>query len=229
LPLSYAERPLTLPRLVLAPWVAAEGVRTGGTQANLTLGAAIGLTDDLQVSAIFAPLQLSPTVTYGEIARPGPSVGITYRVYRRDSEIALHVDGTVITRPLSSGAVVRPGLRFRNHLGALRIDSAIVFAVTAARTTTVGFAAPIALSVNAGPFFHLGADTGIALATFEAPINVNVPLGTFMGVSIGGSSGALLDIDGFFHWPAILTGAMHAGSTADAYEGGVVVRGYWAL
>jgi hypothetical protein len=225
---SYAARPVTLPPLVLDPTSRFDVARQTGTTLNLAFGAALGVTDDVEVEALAAPLQLWPSVTYGQLDQPGPRAGITYRAVGGNAEVALHVDGTAITLPRSSGAIVRPGFLVREHAGTkLRIDSGVFLRATIAHTTSVGLEAPFALSVDVAPPVHIGFRTGLSLDTFDAPLGLDVPLGVFAGYAIGGKDGALLDIDPFFLWPQLLTLATQSQSTTSTFQVGIDIR--WFL
>ena len=232
LPLSYVERPLTLPRLVLDPGVDFNVTNVNGTFANLALRAAFGVTDDFEIEAIVAPLQLSPTVTYGQVEQPGPSLGLTYRVPPNSgSEVAVHIDATVFTLPGLSGVILRPGLPLLFHMGKrARIDCGAYVPITAAYTTTVGLRLPFAVAVDIVETMHIGASTGFTIETFNAPANFVLPLGVFAGYAIGGKDGPVVDIDPFFRWPRLLPANPNLGeNTADEYQVGVELRGYFYL
>jgi hypothetical protein len=219
MPRSFAERPLTLARFVLAPMarIEVEGAEQG-TFLNLGLGAAFGITPDVQVEAVVAPLQLWPSATYGEADQPGPRAGVTYRFYDGTTEAALRLDATVITLPHSSGAVVTPGILIRNHARSLRVDSGIFVRATVAQTTAVGFDAPFSIAGNITDAFHLGVSTGVSLATFDNPFGLAIPFGAFAGYAVGGKDGPILDIDPFFRWPELAGTPPPNGSTTSLYQ-----------
>jgi hypothetical protein len=228
LPLSYAERPLTLPRLVLEPIGEIEVAHETGTLLNLGLGVAFGIADDFQVDVIALPLELTPSVTYGQAEQPGPRLGLTYRLGRGLAEVGVHIDATVITLPDSSGFVLRPGLPFRFHTGEkVRLDMGFYVPVTVARTTAAGFDAPFSFAVNASEPFYLGLSSGLSFATFEAPFDVVLPLGVFAGYAIGGKDGPILDIDPFLRWPELVSFAPQSVNTATVFQAGVQIR--WFL
>ena len=205
LPLSYIERPLTLPRLVLNPVAELNVTRDSGDYAvNLALAAAVGITDDWEIHAVVAPLQLSPGVTYGQADQPGPSLGTTYRMLSRGTEAALRLDVTALTLPHTTGAIVRPGMPFRAHAGeSVRFDWGVFVNVTASHTTTVGVQLPFALAVDIVEPLHVGVNTGLTLDSIDAPGSLAIPLGFFAGYAIGGKDGPILDIDPFFRWPKV--------------------------
>jgi hypothetical protein len=130
LPLPEAQRPVTLPRLVFAPGVDFQVDRRPdlGTFGELDVSGAIGLTDDLAVHALVAPLELwAPNgggFRYGETNRNfGPDAGVTVRFVRGPVELAGDLSGSVYAVPGLSGGSVTPGLRLRVHAtDMLRFD-----------------------------------------------------------------------------------------------------------
>jgi len=131
LPVSEAQRPLTLPRLVLAPEIGfdVDHRPNQGAYGDLDASGQFGITDDLMVDALVAPLQLwappgnanlvypnESRVQYGETTRNrGPSVGLTYRFLRGSTEIAGSLTGRVFTVPGLSGGAIIPSLPIRVH------------------------------------------------------------------------------------------------------------------
>ncbi len=230
MPLAYAERPLTLPRLALDP-AASFGVdREEATLVNLGFALAFGVTDAFEVHAIVAPLQLSPTVRYGQGEQPGPSVGAIYRFSPDAATVAgLQLDATVLTLPETSGAILRPGLPLRSHTGkTVRFDYGFYFPVTIGVSKTVGFQAPFAVAANVSSAVHIGFTSGLSFQTFDAPLNLVMPFGVLAGSAIGGKDGPILDIDPFFRWPQLLSASPPTGeNTAAVFQVGVDVR--WFL
>jgi hypothetical protein len=231
LPLAYAQRPLTLPRFVLNPLAEVYAAKAQAAFLNATLAAAFGVTDDFELEAVVAPLQLSPkSATFGQADQPGPSLGVTYRPVHVGAEVGLHFDATVITLPAASGAVLRPGIPVRFHAGKnVRIDLGAYFLVTASQTTTVGFALPVAFAVDLAEPFHLGINSGLSITTFDNPFSLALPFGFFAGYAIGTKEGPILDIDPFFRWPNVASTDVQGQSTLDQFEAGVELGGFFYL
>jgi hypothetical protein len=129
LPLARAQRPITLPALVVAPEVDFQiDHRAEGTYGELDVSAAAGLTDDLSVHALVAPLELwapgGGGLRYGETNRNfGPGAGVSYRFVRGHVELGAILSGRIFTLPNVSGGSVIPGLLFRAHLSeSARLD-----------------------------------------------------------------------------------------------------------
>jgi hypothetical protein len=133
-PISRALRPLTLPKLHLAASLdLSSAAWTQGRFTNATVGAALGITDDLTVRAVVAPLQLtSPNagtfggVHYGETAgTQGPTLTATYRFLRGDVELGAFAGGQVLTAFNLSGYRLWAGVPLRAHVSkSVRVDVA---------------------------------------------------------------------------------------------------------
>lgn len=190
LPLSYVERPLTLPRSILEPVVGFEVVKDDATFVNLGVGLAFGITDDFEVQANVAPLQLSPSRTYGQREQPGPAIGTTYRLSHRGLEVGVHLDATLFTLPGTSGVIVRPGFAFRGHAGKrARIDFGAFLPVTSSHTTTAGLQLPFALAIDVAEPVHLGISSGITLQSFDPFSSLDIRSGSSAGTRSGGRTG----------------------------------------
>ncbi|MGD0528419.1 MAG: hypothetical protein ABSE49_25005 [Polyangiaceae bacterium] len=164
LPVPEAQRPLTLPRFVLAPQAGfqADQRPDEGTFIGLDLSGAFGVTDDVTVHALVAPLQLSTPpgyggFQYGETNRNfGPGAGVTLRLLRGPVELAADLSGHVFTIPYLSGGSVTPSVLLRVHATdwvRLDVAPAVTFqfateTTTASTTVIGGMAAPPSTSVS---------------------------------------------------------------------------------
>jgi hypothetical protein len=241
LPLSFTERPLTLPRLVLNPLAELSVAKDDDTFVNLGVSAAFGITDDIQLEATPLPFQLSPTLKYGQAEQPGPSLGATFRFLKGSFELGAHADATLVTYSPLSGGIVRPGIPARIHIGkSVRIDAAaylpiyFIDAGTGSSTTTVGLQVPLAAAFDIIEPIHVGMNTGARIDDLKAAGNTfAIPFGLFAGYAIGGKDGPLLDIDPFFRWSSFATPAL-SDPNADKfnpgrYQVGVEVGGFLYL
>ncbi len=205
LPVAYASRPLTLPRLVLDPGAGFELSRVTTTITNLSVGAAFGVTDDLQVSALALPLQLTPRLRYGQGGQPGPRIGADLRYASQGTEGALHLDATILSLPATTGVILRPGLAWRFHPGTTgRIDLGAYLPATIGQTATVGLDVPFSFTIDLGRTFHAGLSTGFSFATWQAPVDITIPFGLLAGITVVGKDGPVLDVDPFWRWPVLL-------------------------
>lgn len=134
LPVSRAARPLTLPKLYLDASLDLSTTEWPvGRFTDATVGAALGITDDLTVRAVVAPLQLtSPNSRtsggfhYGETAgTQGPTLTATYRFLRGDVELGAFAGGQLLTAFNLSGYRVWVGVPLRVHASkSVRLDVA---------------------------------------------------------------------------------------------------------
>jgi hypothetical protein len=92
LPVQYVERPLTLPRLTLSPWLTVghsrriPGYREPEVTA-LAVGAALGLADYFQLEAVALPLVLGPAFRFGQL-----QAGATARIAAGPVEFGLNAE-----------------------------------------------------------------------------------------------------------------------------------------
>lgn len=235
LPVSYVERGLTLPKMILAPEVDFGVARLGGaTLVNLTALAQFSILDDLTVRATVAPLQLSPTFYYGNIDAPGPTVGATYRFVRGEVEVGASVD-LGVTAYQVTGVYFQAGLPVHVHFGTrARLDTGVFLPVQSfPGTTALGVNVPARLAVDIIEPLHVGVSTGFQIAELNPPKGVTVgntagvPLGIFGGYAIAGDKGPIVDIDPFFTWLAFISGAPGiTNPDVKDFEVGVAVTGY---
>ena len=117
-PVAQAERPLTLPKLVLDAEADVDFPHVGGFFGNVSLGASFGIVDDFTVRAVVLPLQLfgpgtagfhyGQTAPLGDADAPGPGFGLTYRFLRGVVEVGASLDFSIITAAPSSGVSITP-------------------------------------------------------------------------------------------------------------------------
>jgi hypothetical protein len=254
-PVAEAERPITLPKMVLSGEVDLDVPHLPGSAFfNASVGAAFGITDDLTVRAQVLPLQIAggggfhygqSTGLLGGIDNPGPGVGATYRFLKKEMfEIGASVDVNLITAQGFSGVVVAPGVPVRIHaLESLRIDTGAFLPITFASmsgvplggfgTTSVsanatGLQIPVSALYDITEPLHVGAATGFVIGDFSTPgASVAIPLGIFAGYAIAGKDGPVLDIDPFFTFPALTGGSAAPGS--GLWVAGVSVGGFLYL
>jgi hypothetical protein len=246
LPVAFVERGLTLPKMILAPEVDfGVGRLGGGTIVNLTALGQFSITDDLTVRATVVPLQLSPTLYYGNVDNPGPTVGATYRFLRGDVEVGVSAD-LGITAYEATGFYFDPGLPVHIHFGSrVRLDTGAflpVQTIPGARTglgpapgntTLFEVNVPVRVAVQILEPVHVGAMTGFR-AAFNPPAGnfgdtIGIPLGVFAGYAIAGAKGPIVDIDPFFSWFQFLSGTPRNTVDASDFEVGVAVTGYLYL
>lgn len=234
-PLSYSARSLTLPTLSLSPTVSATldklstatAAKTFTSIPNpktldllLAVGASFGILDNLEVGAVIAPVQVLPTVAYGD-----PSAHATFRFLKGGFELAGYFNATVLTGtgvdPLlvlpvlgKSGILLQPGLLSRIHMGSrakLDIGATVPIQLGSA-VHDIGLNVPVELAFNLLESFHIGANSGVGIQNVEAPaLTSYIPLGLLAGVSIGGDK-PIVDIGAFVNLPQFVNPGVKATS-----------------
>jgi len=153
-PVSYVERPLTLPKFTLAPSLeldierigfgaatASAGGVTVTTNAGalvvtgMQIGASFGITNDLEVGAIVLPILFSPAGGYGApfLGEEGhygePTLYATYRFLHKedfDLGVRLNIQIFVPEYGLGAGAIIEPSVPFLLHIGKrMRFDAEV--------------------------------------------------------------------------------------------------------
>ena len=260
LPVPKAQRPLTLPSLVLAPEAGfqVDERPSEGAFGELDVSAGFGITDDLAVHALVAPLQLwapgGGGLHYGETNRNfGPGAGVTFRFVRGPVEIAADLSGHVFTIPDLSGGSVTPSVLVRVHATEMvRLDVAPAVTLQFATQTTAptasfgsGIAAvpassssanavrvevPVSLLGNLTRSFDVGITTGLTIYdTTDVRNSTGIPAGVLVGYAVPGPHGPVLDVDPFFDFPYLVMPGRAAVTNTGQYQVGLTVRGYLYL
>jgi hypothetical protein len=235
LPLSYTERPLTLPKMILAPELALAVSRelgTGDVGFGMEVAARFGIIDDFEVNAVVAPVEFAPHVAY-----TGPKFGATFRFLKDEFEMGARLNVTIIThgsladaKPnlLAEGGVIfEPGVPMLLHIGKVaRLDTGVYVPIQASSSDSGGGGAglriPVAFAYDIIEPLHVGANTAFGILNFKDPgKSIYIPLGLFAGYAIATEKGPLLDIDPFFRWPYFAT----PGSSTDKVNAGVFEAG----
>jgi hypothetical protein len=139
-PLSQASRPLTLPRLMLAPELDLDISRrqyaknAADLVGGFNLGVSFGITRDFEIGTLVLPLRFGDGVTYGSERLETANVRFhaMYRMFEsKAAEIGVRLQAHVITTT-HPGAQITASLPLRFHLGTLaRLDLAPGAVVTA--------------------------------------------------------------------------------------------------
>lgn len=252
-PLSYVERPMTLPRLTLAPQLELDvdrigfAGRTGAVVvAGMQLGATFGITKDLEVGAVVLPVQFNQGAGYGglffgeEALLAEPSIFATYRfLHQHMIELGarLRMEFIVPRGGLSAGFFIEPSVPLLVHLGPrVRLDAEVGIPIgvvpsstTGKAETAVGLDVPVRVSFDIIEPLHVGASTGVRIEDFGNPKeSAVVPLGIFMGYAVGGKK-PIVDIDPFFNFVDFITpggGPFDQKVNPGVFVLGVSARGY---
>lgn len=240
LPVPYAQRPLTLTAMTLAPAFDFSLIKIpGGSIIGIGLGAQFGITDDIQVEA--TPLSLR----FGDL---GDGYGIgkiggTYRILKDDFELGVSA-GVVFGENVVGGLVGAP---MRAHIGdKARLDTGVnmMFIKPSAGDFAVGLAGPgfgpldfqpgipLEFAYNIIDQFWAGASTGFGAADFaNFGDSIFVPLGLDLGATIPYSDGKgpMVDINASFGFPAFINSFGGDAVTTEVWQIGVGAKGYFFL
>jgi hypothetical protein len=260
-PVSYVERPLTLPKLTLAPSLeldidrllitpsAGTGVGgllvaiSGGLVSGMQIGAAFGITDDLEVGAIVLPILFTQGGGYGGqfVGEEGtfgePTIYGTYRLLHReafDLGARLSIQVLVPENGLGGGAIIEPSVPLLVHVGKrLRFDAEVGIPIIAGSKTgltnggsvTAGLDVPLRLAFDVIEPLHVGVSTGFAVDDFgQAADSTRIPLGVFFGYAVG-EKRPIIDIDPFFSFYDFITPGGTATFGLDKVNPGIFVAG----
>ena len=256
LPLAAAERPLTLPRMVLSPELDVDltHVANDGSYVNATLLASFGITDDFTVRAAVAPLQLTGAngqgFHYGQSTENlGPSVGATYRFVRGHVEVGASLDLGLPTLANTSGVFFTPAVPVRIHIGKkLRLDTGVAVPIASITrsatvvvpslgpvsqshtTTTEGINIPFSALYDITEPIHVGAATAFSIGDVnDVSHSTLIPFTVFAGYALGGKDGPILDIDPFFQLPFALTPGASSATQTGSFVVGVNLGGFLYL
>jgi hypothetical protein len=250
LPVAAAERPLTLPRLVLRPSIDFDVTHeTGVAYPNLDLSVALGITDWLVVRATVLPLQLSP-FHYGEDSEyVGPRAGATIRFLKGVVEMGLSADAGPYTLQNITGVVIEPGipvyihaskktristgldLTIRDYKQTVRLVAAntVVGTETSQSFTSETLQIPVAVLYNIVDTFYVSANSGVEHVFRSSNQVTQIPVGVAAAYTIAGKQGPLLQLEPFFTFFSILTpGSSDATHTA-SWRLGLNVDAYFYL
>ena len=247
-PLSYVERPLTLPRFTLAPElniIIEHGLSesclglTGGSPlcVGVEAGAAFGITKDLEVGATVLSFKSQPGLGFGYSE---PQLRGTYRFLSGQFELGVQLRATFLVS-YGAGVILQPSVPMLLHLGKVaRLDLNPGFdfrlrggclgnGCAATGGNAVGFELPIRFAIDIIEPLHVGANTGIFINDFgHAKEAAAIPLGLFAGYAIGGKR-PIVDIDPFFQWRNFVTpgGGVNGDKINPGnFQVGVEARGY---
>ena len=223
-PLSYVERPLTLPRFVLAPELNLTIERglsescVGFTQGspicvNVEAGAAFGITKDLEVGATVLSFRSQPGLGFGYSE---PQIRGTYRFLSGQFELGVQLRATFFVN-YGAGVFLQPSVPMLLHLGKvarLDLNPGLDFALrggclgngcAGTGGNAIGFELPVRFDIDIIEPLHVGANTGIFINDFgHAKESAAIPLGVFAGYAIGGKK-PIVDIDPYFQWRTFVT------------------------
>lgn len=210
-PVKYAARPLTLSAMTLR----AEGdilfpkrlglFGAGGDfGVGLEIGAAFGITNELEVGATILPLSLAPDAEFGDI----PVYG-RFAFLKGNLELGAQLGLTI---PTSSDFGLAPGLVGALHFGNGRLDVGALLILQFGDVLGKGVDIPIVGSWNFSDTFFAQVRTGFQIGEFATPYaftdGLNVPLGVGAFYTIAKGDVPMLDVGATFDWPLYVNSSL---------------------
>ncbi len=151
------------------------------TQAEVSLGFAVGLTSRIWLDGSVGTLRAAPSFVFHS-AQIGPNALLV-------DTPSLELDAMVhVSAPADDGRPVEqiePGLYSVAHVAhALRVDTFVGVDVNPGPTTTVGVRVPTALSFQLTEHVYASVNTGVTVASFaDARETTAIPAGLTLGWS----------------------------------------------
>jgi hypothetical protein len=263
LPVPYVERPLTYSPGILNPELDFNIYRfgfnvfgnAGGADAigAMAFGSGYSITEDFGVRATLFELQFNKNFGLDVGA-----LGATYRLIRGSFELGLALDwiyqASAQDDLYPAAQDILPSLPMRVHFGhVVRLDLTPTLPITTqgiyvpglgafgGGKATVGFAFPVALSIQPVDQLHFGVGTGFSFA-FNAPSgrgpiidfgdSFYIPLDFEVGVTVPGPHGPVFDMTPFFALPTLFVPGIQNGVDAvqsGVWQAGVKFTGYFYL
>lgn len=187
----------------------------------LGLGAAYGITNDLEVGAIFVPLQLSPEV---EIRDAYGWVTLQSRSDVTDVGLRLGVFAPLADDSKAGLELAAP---LQLHMGgSASLDIALISLISFGDETIANFEIPLRLAFNATENVFFGVRSGILLPEFESTALL-LQLGAFVGYTVEFQDRPATDITVSATWPSFVTAADdYAQVAGDVFVIGVGANGF---
>ncbi len=192
--IKYAARPLTLSKMTLRAEADFLFPRLVDFGVGLRVGAAFGITDDLEVGATILPLALSPNAGYGDI----PVYG-RFRFLKGNFEVGAQL---ALNIPTSTDFGLTPGLVAVLHSNNFRLDVGLNFDVRFSDPDAItSLLIPITASLNFSDNFWAQIRTGINVPNFDGLV---VPLGIGGFYTIAKGDVPMLDVGATFDFPSYI-------------------------
>jgi hypothetical protein len=196
-PTRYVQRPLTLGSGMLRfDGNAIFRHRAGPADETFGIegGLGIGLTRDLELGALFLPLQLAPSVDYQR-----PSVYLMGRLARGTAEVGVRGSITIPTND-AEFVTLEAGLPVLIHFGQVaRLDFGAFLQLETSNPLAWWVRFPLALSFNVTPRLALGPYAGFRIRLDDR--GNEIPVGFMLSYTIGGGNGHPVgDVGGQFQF-----------------------------
>lgn len=218
-PISFTNRPLTIPRFTLRPILdltLSKGFAnpiafvSGGSLGSaslsevfqVVLGAQFGVTDDFEVGLDLLPFYLSPRAAFGDMR-----LALTYRFARGSFDAGL-VSALGIATGEGTTSLFQFGFPMRWRSPTSRTDIAFLFSTPLRGDFKLGLNIPFMQQFAINEVGHLGFTTGFSMTWTPGRSNFDrtfaVPLGLAGGYTMRGTRGPVVDVDAYLQFPAFL-------------------------
>lgn len=213
--LKFAARPLTLSKMTLRgefDFTLAK-LPVIDPAVGIALGAAFGITDDLEVGATVVPLTLAPSAGYGDIPLYG-----RFRFLRGNFQLAGHLGLNI---PTSTDFGLTPGVVGLFETNNLRLDFGVLVPLRFGDQLGKALNIPITVSYNFTDNLWAHIRTGVNLPNFDTLV---IPLGFGGFYAVGKGNQPMLDLGVTFDWPLYLQTGGGDALVFDAFTIGVAAR-----
>lgn len=213
-PLRLVSRPQTIPqrtlrldgqfyatRISVCTSTVVGRICASGTSTNLNLGGGFGLTNEFEVGATVAPLQLSESFEYNN-----PSLYGRYQFY--------NVNGIQASGQLTAWIPVRSGSSFAlnaavpvwvNFTDQFQLQTGLSYSLTASDPISHSLMIPLLFNFNITDEIHVALRTGVDLPFKDTGDTMSVPLGIEAGYALRGPNNRpMLDLLAQFNFPSFL-------------------------
>ncbi|HEV8551265.1 MAG TPA: hypothetical protein VGQ57_19590 [Polyangiaceae bacterium] len=174
-------------------------------------GVDFGLTEDWEAGAMFLPVKFAPDL---ELANVTAFVTRGFRFEAWDFGLRLSFLTPGFRAYNLKAWALNPGVPVLVRAGPARIDAGVFVPITTS-DGGVGLNAPVRATVNLGPRFFLGVETGFFEQRFDGSSKATLPLGALAGYT-DLFRNKVADITADFAWDDFYQPAPSAGR--DAFE-----------
>ncbi len=242
-PVAYADRPLTLTGMTLAPDATFDATnlvkdpsapeRQFEANFGIVAGVSFGIIDYLEVRAFLGTLRFAPKVEYFE---PGAQLTLRFPFPSDSFQIGVRARATYLNQvPKEEGVLLHGSLPFLiriGHSARLDFEPGALLTMREEKEMAFGASLPVSFAFQMVEAVGIGARTSVFIQDFDNPIeNLTIPLGFFVNLSLGGTR-PYVDIDPYFTWTEFSRPGAKLDNdklNVDKFSAGATVRFYLFL
>ncbi len=155
------------------------------SEISLNIGAVYGITDNIEVGSLFAPLLLSGPE--GADLYRNPSAFLTYGMDMGNFDIGVRATAILPVQEDSDFAL-NPGVPVLFRGSGFRLDTGVYLPIIFGDETLISLNIPVRPAFQATPNIFVGLDTGFNIFALSGPEGLDsqqtVPLGVFGGYTL---------------------------------------------